>query len=109
MGAADGAFLLQKERRADNAATLDISGRDQQDQRLYLKRDEERLVWELERRETELRQEPPDPVLEAVAALVTAERPEWEGRPRTCRRPGAGYETQCPGYAAECPGVAAVL
>ena len=27
LGAADGAFLLQKERRADNAATLDISGR----------------------------------------------------------------------------------
>ena len=44
LGAADGAFLLQKERR-----------------------------------ETELRQEPPDPVLEAVAALVTAERPEWRG------------------------------
>ncbi|MDM8240293.1 AAA family ATPase, partial [Pseudoflavonifractor phocaeensis] len=79
LGAADGAFLLQKERRTDNAATLDISGRDQQDQRLYLKRDEERLVWELERRETELRQEPPDPVLGAVAALVTAERPGWRG------------------------------
>ena len=79
LGAADGAFLLQKERRTDNAATLDISGRDQQDQRLYLKRDEERLVWELEQRETELRQEPPDLVLEAVAALVTAERPEWRG------------------------------
>ena len=46
MGAADGAFLLQKEQRTDNAATLDISGRDLQDQRLYLKKDEERLVWE---------------------------------------------------------------
>ena len=79
MGAADGAFLLQKERRTDNAATLDISGRDLQDQRLYLKKDEERLVWELERRETELHKEPPDEVLEAVAALVTAERPEWNG------------------------------
>ena len=79
MGAADGAFLLQKERRTDNAATLDISGRDLQDQRLYLKRDEERLAWELERRETEPYKEPPDPVLEAVAALVTAERPEWSG------------------------------
>ena len=79
MGAADGAFLLQKERRTDNAATLDISGRDLQDQRLYLKRDEERLAWELERRETELYKEPPDPVLEAVAALVTVERPEWSG------------------------------
>ena len=79
IGAADGAFLLQKERRTDSAATLDISGRDLQDQRLYLKKDEERLVWELERRETELHKEPPDPVLEAVAALVTAERPEWNG------------------------------
>ena len=36
-------------------------------------------MWGLEGRETELRQEPPDPVLEAVAALVTAERPEWRG------------------------------
>lgn len=79
MGAADGAFLLQKERRTDSTATLDISGRDLQDQRLYLKRDEERLVWELERRETEPYKEPSDPVLEAVAALVTAERPEWNG------------------------------
>ena len=79
MGAADGAFLLQKERRTDSAATLDISGRDLQDQRLYLKRDEERLAWELERRETEPYREPPDPGLEAVAALVTAERPEWSG------------------------------
>ena len=66
MGAADGAFLLQKERRTDSAATLDISGRDLQDQRLYLKRDEERLAWELERRETEPYREPPDPVLEAL-------------------------------------------
>ena len=79
LGAADGAFLLQKERRTDSAATLDISGRDQQDQRLYLKRDGERLVWQLERAETELWQEPPDPVLGAVAALVTAERPAWTG------------------------------
>ena len=79
MGAADGAFLLQKERRTDSAATLDISGRDLQDQRLYLKKDEERLVWKLERRETELHKEPPDPILEAVVALVTAKRPEWNG------------------------------
>ena len=79
LGAADGAFLLQKERRTGNTATLDISGRDQQDQRLYLTRDEEWLVWQLARTETELWREPPDPVLEAVAALVTAERPEWAG------------------------------
>lgn len=79
LGAADGAFLLQKEKRTDSAATLDISGRDQQDQRLYLTRDAERLVWRLDRAETELWQEPPDPVLEAVAALVTETSPEWSG------------------------------
>lgn len=79
LGAADGAFLLQKEKRTDRAATLELSGRDQQDQRLHLNRDMERLVWELERAETELWKAPPDPVLEAVAALVTADRPTWAG------------------------------
>lgn len=79
LGAADGAFLLQKERRTSNTATLDISERDQQDQRLYLTRNEERLIWTLERAETELWKEPPDPVLAAIAALVTAEQPQWSG------------------------------
>ena len=79
LGAADGAFLLQKERRTSNTATLDISGRDQQDQRLYLTRNEERLIWTLEQAETELWKEPPDPVLTAIAALVTAEQPQWSG------------------------------
>ena len=79
LGAADGALLLQKEKRTDRAATLELSGRDQQDQRLHLNRDMERLVWELERAETELWKAPPDPVLEAVADLVTADRPMWAG------------------------------
>ena len=79
LGAADGAFLLQKEKRTDGSAILDVAGRDQQDQRMYLTKDRERLVWELERLETEPCVEPPDPVLEAVAALVTADRPAWGG------------------------------
>ena len=82
LGAADGAFLLQKEKRTDGSAVLDVAGRDQQDQRFYLTKDKERLIWTLERTETEAWTEPPDPVLEAVAALVTAESPSWEGRPR---------------------------
>ena len=32
LGAADGAFILQKEKRTDHTATLDIIGRDQQEQ-----------------------------------------------------------------------------
>lgn len=81
LGAADGAFLLQKEKRTSNSATLDISGRDQQDQRLYLTKDTDRLIWQLERAETELWKEPPDPILDAVASLVSQERPSWSGAP----------------------------
>ena len=79
LGAADGAFLLQKEKRTDGSAILDVAGRDQQEQRLYLIKDRERLVWELERTETELWVEPPDPVLEAIAAFVTTDKPTWSG------------------------------
>lgn len=81
LGCADGAFLLQKENRTDLSATLDIVGRDQPDQRLYLQRDKERLIWTLDHAETELRKEPPDPVLISVSRLVTAEKPEWYGSP----------------------------
>lgn len=79
LGSADGAFLLYKENRTGTAAILDISGRDQQDQRLYLNRDKEHLTWELEEIETEIWTEPPDPVLEAVAKIVSEESPEWQG------------------------------
>ena len=79
LGAADGAFLLYKEKRTDSSAILDVSGRDQQDQRMYLTKDKERLVWELDRLEAEPWVEPPDPVLETVAALVTANKPAWSG------------------------------
>jgi RecA-family ATPase len=79
LGAADGAFLLQKEKRTSDVATLDISGRDQQDQRLHLRRDADRLIWQFEKAETELWQAPPDPLLEAVATLVTQEQPMWSG------------------------------
>ena len=81
LGAADGAFLLQKEKRTDNTATLEVTGRDQQDQKLHLVRDMDRLTWELERTETELWKAPPDKILDAVAALLTAETPEWMGSP----------------------------
>ncbi|NLC40472.1 MAG: AAA family ATPase [Clostridiaceae bacterium] len=78
LGAADGAFLLQKEQRTSDTATLDVSGRDQQDQRLYLRRDADRLIWQLEKAETEVWKAPPDPLLDAVAALLT-EQSSWSG------------------------------
>lgn len=81
LGAADGAFLLAKEKRTSNAATLEVSGRDQQDQRLHLKRNEETLSWELERTETELWKESPEPLLEKIALLFSSGSNEWEGTP----------------------------
>lgn len=79
LGAADGAFLLQKEKRTGNAATLEVSGRDQQDQKLYLVRNTETLLWDLQRAETELWKEPPEPLLDEIAELVLKENSYWEG------------------------------
>ena len=81
LGAADGAFLLQKEKRTENSATLEFSGRDQQDQKLHLVRNAEKLSWELERVETELWKEPPEPILETVAEFITTDNDEWQGSP----------------------------
>lgn len=79
LGCADGAFLLHKEKRTDRRAILDIVGRDQPDQRLRLLRNEENLTWTLEGADCELWKEPPDPLLEHVAQLVTPEHPVWKG------------------------------
>ena len=79
LGSADGAFMLVKEKRTDQTATLDVSGRDQKDQRNYLTRDNERLIWELDHVEAEPWVEPTDAVLEAIAALVNETSPVWNG------------------------------
>ena len=81
LGAADGAFILQKKKRTDSKATLSITGRDQQDQELTLEFDHQRCVWTLIKAETELWKSPPDPVLEAISKLVSPIAPEWSGSP----------------------------
>ena len=81
LGCADGSLLMQKKKRTALEATIDVVGRDQQDQILYLSKDPNTQIWNLDRTETELHREPPDPVLEAVTRLVTSEQPEWTGSP----------------------------
>ena len=81
LGCADGSLLMQKKKRTALEATIDVVGRDQQDQILYLSKDPNTQIWNLDRTETELHKEPPDPVLEAIARLVTSEQPEWTGSP----------------------------
>ena len=79
LGAADGAFVLHKEKRTANAAILEISGRDQQDQKLYLTRNQEKLTWELDRAETDLWKEPPDGLLQKIEKFVTENGGSWQG------------------------------
>ena len=81
LGAADGGFILRKEKRTSNAATLEVSGRDQPDQKIYLNRNPETLVWELEKTETELWKQPPDPLLKNIADKIARGNSEWQGTP----------------------------
>ena len=81
LGGSDGALLMKKENRTDLTATLELSSRDQPEQKLYITKNPESLVWELDHAETEPWKEPPDPILEAVAKLATAQAPCWEGSP----------------------------
>lgn len=81
LGAADGAFILSKEKRTSNKATLEVSGRDQQDQKIHLIRNEKTLYWEFENAETELWKEPPEPILEELSKRFTKEKGEWIGTP----------------------------
>ncbi len=79
LGAADGAFIMQKKKRTDNTAVLDIVGRDQPDQELTIEFDRERCVWKFKKAETELWKQPPNPLLEAINGFLTEDRQEWEG------------------------------
>ena len=79
LGAADGAFLLRKEKRTSPEATLDVVGRDQQDLRFKLLFRYESCTFDLTETETELWKDPPDPLLDAIAALVNEDAPLWEG------------------------------
>ena len=79
LGCADGAFILQKEKRTDSTATLDIVGRDQCDQKLYLVKNQEKLFWDLDHAETELWKSPPDPLVLKIADFITIKNPKWSG------------------------------
>lgn len=79
LGATDGALILFKKKRTSNEATLDVIGRDQQEQELTLSRNQDTCVWEKVKSETELFVTKPDPVLEKISEFITEDNPEWEG------------------------------
>ena len=79
LGAADGGFILRKEKHTSNSATLEVSRRDQPDQKFYLNCNPETLVWELEKAETELWKQPPELLFENIAGKITNENSKWRG------------------------------
>ncbi len=81
LGAADGAFIVQKKKRTDNQAVMDIVGRDQQDLRLTLEFDREHCLWNMIKMETELWRQPPDPLLEVINQFLEKTGGSWKGTP----------------------------
>ena len=81
LGCADGALLMKKKKRTDLEATVDVVGRDQQDQVLYLRKDPDTQIWNLERTESEPYREPPDEILEVISKMVSADKRQWIGSP----------------------------
>ncbi len=79
LGCADGSLLMQKKKRTGLEASIDVVGRDQEDQILYIEKDPITQIWNLDRMENELHKEPPDELLEAISRLLTTENPVWSG------------------------------
>lgn len=79
LGAVDGALILYKKKRTSSEATLDIIGRDQQEQEITLEKDLETCVWKKVKAEIDLFVPKVDEVLELISHFITKENPEWEG------------------------------
>lgn len=77
-GAADGAFVLHKDKRIEKNAILDVSGRDIQEQRLHLHKNE-KCIWELVEEEIDTFEEPIDEVIEKVASVINKNNGIWCG------------------------------
>ena len=80
-GAADGAFVITKQKRMDDKAILDITGRDQPNETLTLYFDKGHCIWKCTCKSSEKTVEAnvEDPVLKAVADLIRDGN--WEGTP----------------------------
>lgn len=77
-GAADGAFVLHKDKRIEKNAILDISGRDIQEQRLHLHKNE-KCIWELVEEEVDTFEEPTDEVIMQAVAFINQNDGFWSG------------------------------
>lgn len=79
MGSADSTMILSKETRTSLNATLNITGRDQADTRIKIRKNPETLIWELNEFETEIYEEPPDPLLQKITDIAIQNGGQWSG------------------------------
>ena len=79
LGAADGGFMLHQEKRTSSEGILDVIGRDQPEQTLYLNRDPDRLCWVLDKAEMDKYMEKEDPAINAVAGFMESIEGVWSG------------------------------
>ncbi len=80
LGAADGAFILEKKKRGSNKAIMEMVSRDLPDQKFHLSFDTQKCLWQLEELEKESFTEPVNPLLEAVNQFLEREGKSWHGR-----------------------------
>lgn len=78
-GAVDGMLVMSKSEFGSSYSTLDIIGRDQESKKLYLKRNTENLVWEIDEFENEMQKDDKDSFLESIAELLPESTPSFTG------------------------------
>lgn len=79
LGAADGGFVFHKEKRTSSEGILDVTGRDQPQQTLYLNRDPDSLCWVLDKAEMERFSVKEEPVIIAVVGFMDKTDGSWSG------------------------------
>lgn len=79
LGAADGAFVMEKANRSGQTAILEITGRDQQDMKLKLSFDSDTHRWELIKSETVTWKDAPDPLLDQLLSFLKSVEGQWKG------------------------------
>ncbi len=78
LGAADGAIVLQKKKRIEDTAVMQIVGRDQEDQVLSLEFNRDRCYWNLIKAEKTIMKPLPDPLLVRIDEFMQ-DKAKWVG------------------------------
>lgn len=79
LGCADGAFILMKNKRMEQSATFEATGRDIADIKLNLKFNSETKIWQMVSQDDEELMLCDDPILVALSKLITKDNSYWKG------------------------------